>query len=377
MGQVDSHLSTGLPGLDRVLKGLIPGDNIVWQVDSVECYRPFVEPYCRWARESGQRLTYFRFARHEPLICKEMGATVCELDPQEGFEAFITGIHRTIEQNGRGGYYVFDCLSDLAADWYSDQMLGNFFRLTCPYLFDVEAIAFFAILRNRHSDRATGAIGNTTQILLDVYHHEDRLYVHPLKVQHRYAPTMYMLHAWDGDDFRPVTESAKTSEVLTSRPRPGPDAPRWQLGVWNRTFLEAEQILAAGEAADACKPDVNEVQQVLAHLLRMAVSRDELILDLCERYLALEDALDIRRRMVGTGLIGGKSVGMLLARAILRRANPRWRDLLESHDSFYIGSDVFYTFLVENGIWWVRERQKHPQTFLDGAERARHRMLTG
>ena len=378
MAQVDSHLSTGLPGMDRVLKGLIPGDNIVWQVDSVEGYRPFVEPYCRWAREAGQRLIYFRFARHEPLICQDMRATVCELDPQEGFEAFIAGIHRTIEQGGRGGYYVFDCLSDLAADWYSDQMLGNFFRLTCPYLFDVEAIAYFAVLRDRHSDRATGAIGNTTQILLDVYRHEDRLYVHPLKVQHRYAPTMYMLHAWDGEEFRPVTESAKTSEVLTSRPRPGPDAPRWQLGVWNRTFLEAEQILAAcGDADDACRPDPDEVRGSLAHLLRMAVSRDERILSLCERYLSLDDVLHIRRRMVGTGLIGGKSVGMLLARAILRRADPRWHERLEPHDSFFIGSDVFYTFLVENGIWWVRERQKDPATFLDGAERARHRMLTG
>ena len=31
MGQVDTNLSTGLAGLDNVLKGLIPGDNIVGQ----------------------------------------------------------------------------------------------------------------------------------------------------------------------------------------------------------------------------------------------------------------------------------------------------------------------------------------------------------
>jgi len=385
MAQVDSHLSTGLPGLDRVLKGLIPGDNIVWQVEADEDYRPFVEPYCRWARESGQRLIYFRFARHAPLVCPEADATVCTLDPQDGFEAFITNIHRRIEETGRGGYYVFDGLSDLAADWYSDQMLGNFFRLTCPYLFDMEAIAFFAILRNRHSVRATRPIGNTTQILLDVYHHRDRYYVHPLKVQHRYSPTMYMLHAWEGDDFQPVTESAKTSEVLTSTARPGPDAPRWQLGVWNRAFLEASQHLEALEMLDRPAAEApagpsagHPADEVLRHLLRMAVSRDERILELCEQYIGIEDVLAIRNRMVGTGLIGGKSVGMLLARAVLRRADPdRWNVRLEPHDSFYIGSDVFYTFLVENGIWWVRERQKNPETFLDGAERARHRMLTG
>jgi hypothetical protein len=29
-------------------------------------------------------------------------------------------IHRVIETAGRGAYYVFDCLSELATDWYSD-----------------------------------------------------------------------------------------------------------------------------------------------------------------------------------------------------------------------------------------------------------------
>ena len=36
MAQTEAQLSTGLPGLDRILNGLIPGDNIVWQVDSID-----------------------------------------------------------------------------------------------------------------------------------------------------------------------------------------------------------------------------------------------------------------------------------------------------------------------------------------------------
>ena len=45
MAQVSAQLSTGLPGFDRVLKGLIPGDNIVWQVGSIDDYVPFIEPH--------------------------------------------------------------------------------------------------------------------------------------------------------------------------------------------------------------------------------------------------------------------------------------------------------------------------------------------
>ncbi|MGA2266565.1 MAG: pyruvate phosphate dikinase, partial [Phycisphaerae bacterium] len=124
MAQVDSHLSTGLAGLDRMLKGLIPGDNIVYRVADVKDYTPFIEPYCTSARARGEKLIYFRFANHAPLVRPEWGAEVCELDPEAGFEAFIAGVHKAIAKTGHGGFYVFDCLSDLAADWYSDQMLG-------------------------------------------------------------------------------------------------------------------------------------------------------------------------------------------------------------------------------------------------------------
>ncbi|MHB8784237.1 MAG: hypothetical protein ACYDAX_12590 [Desulfobacteria bacterium] len=55
-------MSTGLPGLDRVFTGILPGDNIVWQVDVVEDYRPFVDPFVRDAIARGKRLVYFRFA---------------------------------------------------------------------------------------------------------------------------------------------------------------------------------------------------------------------------------------------------------------------------------------------------------------------------
>lgn len=373
MATHDSQPTSGLPGLDAILNGLLPGDNVVWQVDSVADYRPFVEPYVRAAVRAGKPFVYFRFARHETLLEDTTGVEVIELHPEGGFETFINEVRDTIRRVGRGAYYLFDCLSDLAVDWYSDQMLGNFFLLTCPFLFDLETITYFALTRGQHSSHATGTIGETTQLLIDVYRREGRLYVHPLKVQHRYSRTMHMLHVREGDEFPPVARSATTAQVLTREPwyRSGPV--RLQIGVWNRTFLDAVEVLEQ-EGDDTVSERAEELRR---RLLRMAVSRDERVLRLAERYLSLAEVVRIGRRMVGTGLVGGKAVGMLLARAILERERPRWSELLEPHDSFFVGSDVFYTFLVRNGIWWVREKQRSEETFLEGAETARQRMLTG
>ena len=199
-----------------MLKGVIAGDNIVWRMDAVEDYLAFVLPFCEAARRNGRTLIYFRFADHPPTVATRLRrGKSTNSNPEEGFEAFIAAVHRVIEAAGRGAFYVFDCLSDLVVDWYSDQMLGNFFMLTCPYLYDLETVTYFGLLRNDHSAHATVPILQTTQLFLDIYRHEEQLYLRPLKVQYRYSPTMDMLHVWDGDDFTPVTASAVIAEIQT------------------------------------------------------------------------------------------------------------------------------------------------------------------
>jgi hypothetical protein len=369
------QLSTGLKGFDAVVNGIIAGDNIVWQMDSIEDYVPFVRPYCEFAKNNGRSLIYFRFAKHPPLIDESSGAKIYELDPENGFESFISQIHDIIAKDGKGGYYLFDSLSDLAADWYSDRMLGNFFMLTCPYLYQMETIAYFAIIRNLHSFHAISTIVETTQLFLDVYRHNDKHYVHPIKVQGRYSPTMNMLHVRQSNgEFVPVTESITITEILAEKPWSRLDSASMMNGYWARTFARAEMLQADIERGQANKADLDKY---FHRMLRMIFTRDERILKMAQQYLTLKDILNVWRRMIGTGLVGGKSVGLLLARAILEKIDPRWKAMLEPHDSFFIGSDVFYTFLVQNKIWWVRQKQKDPQHFIEGSEEARQRMLEG
>ena len=49
MSKTHEALSTGLQGLDKVLNGLIAGDNIVWRMDDVKDYLAFVLPFCEAA----------------------------------------------------------------------------------------------------------------------------------------------------------------------------------------------------------------------------------------------------------------------------------------------------------------------------------------
>jgi hypothetical protein len=369
-----ARVSTGLAGIDRVLHGIEPGDNIVWEVDTIEEYQELVTPYVAASRAAGRHLIYFRFADHPPLVdADEPGAEICVVDINAGFEKVVRQIHSVIERAGAGALYVFDCLSHLADQWISDQSLGNFFVLTCPRLRDLETVTYFALYRDRHSAYALETIHQTTQFMLDVFRLDLRLYVRPVKVQYRSREAMNTIHVRQGGEFLPVKESAVLAQILSRTQWPRLQGDR-RGGYWRRLFQEAAQVARDWQEERGTPERRAEITARVFAALRVHRSG---IAPLVERYLQLEDFLAVRDRMIGIGSVGGKTLGMLVARAILRDRDPELASRLEVHDSFFVGAEVFITFLVQNGVWWLREQQKSPTTYLQGVDEGRRRILEG
>ncbi len=361
-----------MPDFDRVINGLRLGDNVVWQIDSVDSYADFVRPFVRQALEDKRRLVYIRFAGHKALIEERDGVAVYRLDASAGFESFSSELNRIIGQEGDGVFYVFDCLSELLSAWANDLMVGNFFKITCPYLFELNTVAYFCLLRNSHSFKTIARIRDTTQLLLDLHDFQGRRYIHPLKVWNRYSPTMFLPHVQKGDKFVPVANSADAARLFAGIYKRETEAATRHLDYWERMFMRAEEL-----AADA-SADPGEKSEMVDRLCRVTVAREEKLLGLARTHLRLEDFLTIKSRMIGTGFIGGKAVGMLIARAILQKGkNLDPETMFEPHDSFYIGSDVFYTYLVENGWWKSRMEQRTESGYFTVARELKEKLLKG
>ncbi|MFW5850409.1 MAG: PEP/pyruvate-binding domain-containing protein [Spirochaetota bacterium] len=367
--------STGLPSLDRVIDGLRAGDNVVWRLDTIDLYKPFTHAFLEHAKAQSKQIVYFRFGAHEPVLPEDESVIVERNDPELGFEHFITRIHGTIRDVGEGGFFVFDALSDLSDTCYSDRMIGNFFQLTCPYLLELDTVAYFSLYRHRHSYHAAVPIYETTQVLIDVYRHDERVYVQPAKVYDRERAMPFAMFRWEADAFERVEESPEIAAVMESSPWGGLRSASYRMvGLWDKTFMRAENVL---DSITAGELPASRAEESFRELIRLILPREERMIGLATRYLTLEDLIGLWKHMIGTGMIGGKSIGMLLARAILRRDRPDLAERLEHHDSFFIGSDVFYTFLVNNDCWWDRQRQKDPEVFHTGLDAVRRRILEG
>lgn len=367
--------STGFPGLDRVLDDLRLGDNVVWQVDHVDDYRYFAQSFAENALAENRRVVYFRFGQHDTLLQNLDGIAIYEVAAGRGFDHFSSAIREIITREGEGVFYIFDCLSDLLSEWSNDLMVGNFFRVTCPYLFQLDTIAYFALLRDHHAYQTVARIRDTTQLLLDLYH-KKHYYVHPLKVWKRYSPTMFLPHKADGNTYRPLTNSAEAAQLFSAFPKRGLGSAERRLDYWDHMFIRAEEIAKSLDSDERLNNP--EYCGVLEQLYPMLIGKDEKILSLARRYLKLEDLLLIKSRLIGSGLIGGKAVGLIIARAILANdSGADWESILEPHDSFYIGSDVFYTYLVENDGWQLRQEQKKQESYFTAAHTLQEKILSG
>ncbi|SDB47939.1 Pyruvate phosphate dikinase, PEP/pyruvate binding domain [Pseudobutyrivibrio sp. YE44] len=363
------RIKSGIPKMDEALDNIRLGDNVVFRVTTLEEFKVFLNPYIEQAKIDKRNIIYFRFASHAPLVedCPEIKRIDIPLSHR--FETFTVDIHNVIADEGLDAFYVFDCLSELQAAWATDLMMGNFFRVTCPFLFTLDTVAYFPVLRGMHSTYAINKIKNTAQVFIDVYSDDKNMYVRPEKVWNRHDEKMLMPHIYDKDigDFYPIIDGVQSSrfyQILGKLQRSQKDQ---HSDYWDRFFNKTKALYESGQ-------DVKEYGDKMCNIM---MTRDEKMRLMVKENFTLEDYFEVREHMIGTGMIGGKSCGMLLSRAIVRNKLPEIYENIEPHDSFYVGSDVYYTYIVDNDFWDLRVKQRTEEGFFTLAEQFSKELLSG
>ncbi len=345
------NITTGVPVIDELIDGIRWGDNVVWQVTSTLEYSWLVKPFVESAYRSGIKIIYIHFDEFMiPQISDK--CKVISIDPAKEFDSFYRFVREIIEDEGRNVYYVFDNISILARRWGSDESVANFFRTACPRLFELDTIAYFCILRGSHKNNTIAAIRDTTQILMDFYVQQGQSYIRPLKVWDRYSPTMsethMLLSPLGMKPEGPWNRIEPVPKMIVSQAPPKTD------------YLQSIETLLLRLKDHTCWSEAN-CDILLLELIKTLISQRSEYFMRARKYFSLEDIEKIYDRLVGSGRIGGKAAGMLLARKILDQAAdtdmPELKSVLLEHDSFYIGSDMFFQFLLDNDLLYLLGQQ--------------------
>ena len=365
------RISTGIEILDKTLDYLRPGDTVAWQMGSIGDYVFIASQFITKIALTGRRIVYLRFGRHTEVVPAEAlalrGANIrqYDLDPSVGFETFAVQVHRIISQEPEDAFFLFDCLSDLQKYWFSDLMVCNFFCLTSAFLQERRANAYLPLRYERHTYETISRIRHATNVLLNIRTVEGRIYIHPIKVEGRRTPTMYFPLVIDGAHSRILSSSAETFSIFDIFTQTGE-----RRDCWDSMFDSVE----AGHA----EPTDADGMALKENILRCLLGNEPQRLELCRKYFSVEDLMEIKKREIGTGCIGGKAVGMLLARNIIRDTDPElFARRIEPHDSYFIGADVFYTYAVQNNLWDLRTKMIDPEDYIRMSPKLQELLLNG
>jgi hypothetical protein len=102
------------------------------------------------------------------------------------------------------------------------------------------------------------------------------------------------------------------------------------------------------------------LQESKVVLIRSLISDQLRYINIARDVFTISDLAEIRQRKIGSGRIGGKAAGMLLAYRVLQEtADPGLVENLQVAESYFIGSDEFYNFMaINNLVRWNDQKYK-------------------
>lgn len=102
------------------------------------------------------------------------------------------------------------------------------------------------------------------------------------------------------------------------------------------------------------EPIKHHLEEIKVVLIRRIITDQLPFIGLARATLTVGDMQRIYRRLIGTGKIGGKAAGMILAWKILQQRDPEFgpdiSDMVDMPKSYFIGSEVIYEFILTNSL---------------------------
>ena len=95
------------------------------------------------------------------------------------------------------------------------------------------------------------------------------------------------------------------------------------------------------------------------------------------KHFTEEDFRRVWMRKIGGGVIGGKACGLLVARKLIELSMPEYAEHVEPHNSFFIGTDVFYRYLVYNRCAELKARHRLEKEHFKETEELTKRLRGG
>ncbi|MEJ2705487.1 MAG: sigma 54-interacting transcriptional regulator [Sedimentisphaerales bacterium] len=199
------RLTTGMEEIDRLIGGVLAGDNLVWEVDSGAPVDRFISSFVSACEAEGTPVVYVSFNRSPQTIVTTYGSLMSAgrfhlvdcfssgkgnddevfldffnaddssvssrpvhiSDPSDhnDLQEALQGVGAEVATNAR---YVFDSLTGMFDLWGDEDTVLRFFGHFCPRLFDINTVAYWLLEKEAHSERFLAKLRHITQVVVEI-----------------------------------------------------------------------------------------------------------------------------------------------------------------------------------------------------------------
>ena len=200
-----NKLSTGIEEIDRLIGGVLAGDNLVWEVDSGAPIDKFMLSFVSACEAAGTPVVYVSFNRSPQTIFNTYGNLMSagkfrlidcfssgkgnddkvflDFFESKEFDEFCHPIHvqnpvdntslqeslQTVgSQISTNARYIFDSLTGMFDLWGDEDIVLRFFGHFCPRLFDINTVAYWLLEKEAHSERFLAKLRHITQVVVEI-----------------------------------------------------------------------------------------------------------------------------------------------------------------------------------------------------------------
>ena len=202
---VGKILTTGMEEIDRLIGGVLAGDNLVWEVDSGAPIDKFMSSFVSACEAEGTPVVYVSFNRSPQTIFNTYGNLMSagkfklvdcfssgkgnndevflDFFKSDEFEEFCRPVHvqnpqdhvalqealRTVGlEMSTNARYIFDSLTGMFDLWGDEETVLRFFGHFCPRLFDINTVAYWLLEKEAHSERFLAKLRHITQVVVEI-----------------------------------------------------------------------------------------------------------------------------------------------------------------------------------------------------------------
>ncbi|MGH2625645.1 MAG: helix-turn-helix domain-containing protein [Anaerolineales bacterium] len=167
----EGRISSGIADIDELMRGVIPGDNVVWVADDTEVMTRIEDAFLVASRQAGLPRAYVTTSTRPDAVRERVGAGVLGVDARarqpHAAPDVLEQVLMEFCASAASACVVLDGLHTLARRWRPERALA-FFSRVCPRMFDVGAIAYWRAPRQELGNAFVDQVEKVTQCVLEI-----------------------------------------------------------------------------------------------------------------------------------------------------------------------------------------------------------------